>query len=78
MIAVPSRHAASSRSGSALFALREAGLWLLLYPLYLLTREGATGTHSAALRHAHEIVAVERSLGFAIEGALSGSRALRR
>ena len=73
MIAVPSpraRVAASSRFRSALFALRETGLWLLLYPLYLLTREGATGSHSAALRHAHDIVGAERSLGLAVEGAV--------
>ena len=49
------------------FVLREAGLWLLLYPLYLLTREGATGAADVALRHAREIVAAERSLGLAFE-----------
>ena len=73
MIAVPSlrrRPATSWRAGSAVFALREAALWLLLYPLYLLTREGATGTHAAALRHAHDVVGAERSLGLALEGAL--------
>ena len=73
MIAVPSRRSRSVerwRTGSALFALREVALWLLLYPLYLLTREGETGTRSAALRHAHDIVSAERSLGVAVEETL--------
>ena len=35
-------------------------MWLLLYPLYLLTREGATGTQSAAVRHAHDVIGAER------------------
>jgi hypothetical protein len=60
------RSAAGWRS-TAVFAVREVALWLLLYPLYLLTREGATGAPSAALRHAREIVAAEHSLGLGLE-----------
>ena len=69
VIAVPSPRPSSSpwRSSSAVFALREGGLWLLLYPLYLLTREGAIGSPAAALRHAREIVAAERFAGLAVE-----------
>ena len=55
---------------SMTFVLGELALWLLLYPLYLLTREGAEGSPAAALRHAREIVAAERSLGLAFEHGL--------
>ena len=47
--------------------MRELALWVLLYPLYLLTREGATGAFPTALEHAREIVAAERAIGLAIE-----------
>jgi hypothetical protein len=53
--------------GNGLFVVREIALWLLLYPLYLLTRDGAKGAPEAALRHARELVGAERSLGLAFE-----------
>jgi membrane-associated phospholipid phosphatase len=59
------RHAAS-----AVFFLREIALWLLIYPLYLLTREGVRGAPTAALRHAREVVDAERTLGLSVEHAI--------
>jgi membrane-associated phospholipid phosphatase len=55
---------------SALFFMREIALWLLIYPLYLLTREGVTGAPTAALRHAREVVDAERTLGMSVEHAI--------
>jgi membrane-associated phospholipid phosphatase len=60
-----SRHAAS-----AVFFVREVALWLLVYPLYLLTREGVTGAPTVALRHAREVVDAERTLGISVEHAI--------
>jgi hypothetical protein len=54
------------------FVARELALWALVYPLYLLTREGAEGSRALALRHAREIVALERRLGLAIERGVQG------
>lgn len=59
--------AAPAPASRAVFVMRELALWVLLYPLYLLTREGATGAFPTALEHAREIVAAERALGLAIE-----------
>ena len=67
-VAATLRGSARTHAPSRLvFVLQEVALWALLYPLYLLTREGAEGSQAAALRHAREIVAAERSLGIAIE-----------
>jgi hypothetical protein len=56
-----------ARAGNALFVAREIALWLLLYPLYLLTRDGAKSAPATAHRHARELVDVERWLHLAIE-----------
>ena len=74
-------HASSSARRAAVpwhasrgvFLAREVALWMLLYPLYLLTREGATGAFPTALRHAREVVAAERSLGSGHRTARAGA-----
>jgi hypothetical protein len=64
------RVAWTRHGASVLFFLREIALWLLIYPLYLLTREGVTGAPTAALRHAREVVDAERTLGISVEHAI--------
>src|SRR5262245_7624550 len=59
------------RTGSVRrFALTELAVWASLYPAYLAIRGSTIGERDAAVKHASQLIDVERALSLAHEGAL--------
>src|SRR5215831_1492696 len=57
-------------SRSRRFALTELTIWASLYTAYLTIRGSTIGEQHAAVRHASQLIHVERALSLAHEGAL--------
>src|SRR5262245_49799241 len=57
-------------TGVRRFALTELAVWALLYPAYLAVRGSAIGEQDTAVKHASQLIDVERALSVAHEQAL--------